>query len=48
VGAAKAQELAETECAKYSRLALMTGKGNLDEKNYVFEMRRPLIAIASQ
>lgn len=35
--AAKAQELADAECAKYSRLAQMTLKADPHESNYVFE-----------
>jgi hypothetical protein len=35
--AAKAQEMADAECAKYSRVALMRLKADLDETNYVFE-----------
>jgi hypothetical protein len=34
---AKAQKLADAECAKYSRVALMRFKGDYDETNYVFE-----------
>jgi hypothetical protein len=33
---AKAQKLADAECAKYSR-ALMRFKADYDETNYVFE-----------
>jgi hypothetical protein len=35
--AAKAQELADGECSKYSRVALMTVKADPYETNYVFE-----------
>ena len=35
--AARAQEEADAECAKYSRVALIEVKANLDETNYVFE-----------
>ena len=34
--AAKAQELAETECAKHSRVAQMTIKADPWERHYVF------------
>jgi hypothetical protein len=34
--AAKAQELADAECAKHSRIAQMTIKGEPWETNYVF------------
>ena len=37
LNAAKAQELADAECAKYSRVALMRLTADLDETNYVFE-----------
>lgn len=33
----KAQEMADAECAKYSRVALMRVKADLDETRYVFE-----------
>jgi len=35
--AAKAQEVADAECAKYSCVALIEVKADLDETNYVFE-----------
>ena len=35
--AAKAQEMADAECAKYWRVALMRVKADLDETSYVFE-----------
>ena len=35
--AARAQEMADAECAKYSRGALMRVKAYLDETSYVFE-----------
>jgi hypothetical protein len=34
---AKAQEMADAECARYSRVALMRFKADYDETNYVFE-----------
>ena len=34
---AKAQKMADAECAKYSRIALIRVKADLDETNYVFE-----------
>ena len=34
---AKAQKMADAECAKYSRVALMRFKADYDETNYVFE-----------
>ena len=36
INAAKAQELADAECGKYSRIAQMTIKGEPWETNYVF------------
>ena len=37
LNAAKAQEMADAECAKHSRVALMRLTADLDETNYVFE-----------
>jgi hypothetical protein len=37
MNSAKAQKLADAECAKYSRVALMRLKADYDETNYVFE-----------
>jgi hypothetical protein len=37
LGAAKAQEMAEAECATCSRVALMRLTADLDETNYVFD-----------
>jgi hypothetical protein len=37
LNAAKAQEMADAECAKYSHVALMGLTADLDETNYVFE-----------
>jgi hypothetical protein len=34
---AEAQKMADAECAKYSRVALMRLKADYDETNYVFE-----------
>ena len=34
---AKAQKMADAECAKYSRVAVMRFKADYDETNYVFE-----------
>jgi len=34
---ANAQKMADAECAKYSRVALMRFKADYDETSYVFE-----------
>jgi len=34
---AKAQKMADAECATYSRVAVMRFKADYDETNYVFE-----------
>jgi len=41
LNAAKAQGMADAECAKYSRVALMRLRADLDKTTYVFEYVAP-------